>query len=138
MKLQKTPHTASFAVVHGQRKPLLNGTLPRVLNQNNEITDLLSAISDGASYRLTERATLDLHDLLQNNIFDCEADFSPEDEYNNEIVAEGFELDNFDSCGVTVRDIQDIMQDLDALATEPTAEELIAAYYRKRLFNPKR
>lgn len=138
MKLQKTPHTASFAVVHGQRKPLLNGTLPRVLNQNNEITDLLSAISDGASYRLTERATLDLHDLLQNNIFDCEADFTDEQDYNNELTDEGFELDNFDSCGVTVRTVQDIMTDMTDLAAEPSAEELIAAYYRKRLFNPKR
>lgn len=106
----------------------------RVPNQNTETTDLLAAMTAGADCVLTERATLDLEDLLQNNILDCEADFSQEDECNNEIVAEGFEPND---C-VTIRTVQDIMQDLDELAAEPTAEQLIAAYYSKRLFNPKK
>lgn len=133
MKLQKTPHTASFAVVHGQRRPLLNNTLHRVPNQNTNTTDLLAAIAAGNNFQLTERATLDLHDLLQNNIFDCEADFSQEDQYNSEEINEGFEPDD---C-VTIRTVQDILHDLDELAAEPSAEEMIAEYYRKRLFNPK-
>lgn len=138
--IMKPRHTASFTrftTVRGQRLPLINNTLHRVPNQNNDTTDLLAALAAGNSFQLTERATLDLQDLLQNNIFDCEADFSPEDEYNNEEMNEGFELDNFDSCGVTVRTITDILHDLDELAAEPTAEELIAAYYSKPLLRPK-
>lgn len=138
--IMKTRHTASFTrftTVRGQRLPLINNTLHRVLNQNTETTDLLAALAAGNSFQLTERATLDLQDLLQNNIFDCEADFSPEDEYNSEEMNEGFELDNFDSCGVTVRTVQDILHDLDELAAEPSAEELIAAYYSKPLLRPK-
>lgn len=126
----KTRHTASFTrftTVRGQRLPLINNTLHRVLNQNTEVTDLLAAMTAGNSFQLTERATLDLQDLLQNNIFDCEADFSPEDEYNTEEINEGFEPND---C-VTIRTVQDILHDLDELAAEPTAEELIAAYYSK-------
>ena len=124
----KTRHTASFTrftTVRGQRLPLVH--INKIPNQNTETTDLLAAMTAGNNFQLTERATLDLHDLLQNNIFDCEADFSPEDEYNNEIVAEGFEPND---C-VTIRTVQDILHDLDELAAEPTAEELIAAYYSK-------
>ena len=126
-----TRHTASFTLVRGQRLPLLH--IDKIPNQNNDTTDLLAALAAGNSFRLTERATLDLHDLLQNNIFDCEADFSPEDEYNTEEINEGFEPND---C-VTIRTVQDILQDLDALAAEPTAEELIAAYYSKPLMHPK-
>lgn len=132
----KTRHTASFTrftTVRGQRLPLINNTLHRVPNQNTEITDLLAALAAGNSFQLTERATLDLQDLLQNNIFDCEADFSPEDEYNTEEINEGFEPND---C-VTIRTVQDILHDLDELAAEPTAEELIAAYYSKPLLRPK-
>lgn len=132
MKLQKTPHTASFAVVHGQRRPLLH--INKIPNQNNEVTDLLAAIAAGNNFQLTERATLDLHDLLQNNIFDCEADFTDEQDYNNENIEVGFEPDE---CGASIRTLDDILHDMADLAAEPTAEELIAEYYRKRLFNPK-
>lgn len=137
----KTRHTASFTrftTVRGQRLPLINNTLHRVLNQNTETTDLLAAMTAGDSYRLTERATLDLHDLLQNNILDAFDDLdSEEQDTNSEKINEGFELDNFDSCGVTVRTVQDILHDLDELAAEPSAEELIAAYYSKPLLRPK-
>jgi hypothetical protein len=129
----KTRHTASFTTVRGQRLPLINNTLVRIPNQNNDVTDLLAAVAAGNNYCLTERATLDLHDLVQNNILDCEADFSPEQDTNNEEINEGFEPDDF----VTIRTVQDILQDIDALAAEPSAEELIAAYYSKPLFRAK-
>lgn len=122
----KPRHTASFTLVRGQRLPLINNTLHRVPNQNNDTTDLLAAIAAGNSFQLTERATLDLHDLLQNNIFDCESDLEEE---KTEIA--DFDVDSSDACGVTIRTITDIMQDLDELAAEPTAEQLIAAYYSK-------
>jgi hypothetical protein len=125
-----TRHTASFTTVRGQRLPLLH--IDKIPNQNNDTTDLLAALAAGNSFRLTERATLDLHDLLQNNIFDCESDLEEE---KTEIA--DFDVDSSDACGVTVRTITDILQDLDALAAEPTAEELIAAYYSKPLLHPK-
>lgn len=135
--IMKTRHTASFTrftTVRGQRLPLINNTLHRVLNQNTEVTDLLAAMTAGDSYRLTERATLDLHDLLQNNILDAFDDLdSEEQDTNTEEINEGFEPND---C-VTIRTVQDILHDLDELAAEPTAEELIAAYYSKPLLRPK-
>jgi hypothetical protein len=99
----------------------------KVPNQNNEVTDLLAALSEGADYRLTERATLDLHDLLQNNVDGFE------DVLEDQESEVGFELDEV--CG-SIRTIEDIMTDIAELASEPTAEELIADFYRTPKFHP--
>jgi hypothetical protein len=102
----------------------------KVPNQNNETTDLIAALSEGASYRLTERATLDLHDLLQNNVDGVEFD---EDVLEDQNIEVGFELDSV--CG-SIRTIEEIMTDLCELASEPSAEQLIADFYRTPKFNP--
>lgn len=119
MKTRKTPtaHTTQFL------RPV------RIPNQNNDTTDLLAALSEGASYRLTERATLDLHDLLQNNVDGI--DF--EDVLEEQESEVGFELDAV--CG-SIRTLDDILADIDELAAEPTAEELIADFYRTPKFHP--
>ena len=101
----------------------------KVPNQNNEVTDLLAALSEGADYRLTERATLDLHDLLQNNVDGI--DF--EDVLEDQNIEVGFELDSV--CG-SIRTIEEIMTDLCELASEPSAEQLIADFYRTPKFHP--
>lgn len=116
-KTHRSAHTAQFI------RPV------RIPNQNNEVTDLIAALSEGADYRLTERGAIDLEDLLQNNTFDC----IEEQDYTNEENEAGFELDSV--CG-SIRTIEDIMADIDALAAEPTAEELIADFYRTPKFNP--
>lgn len=102
----------------------------RIPNQNNDTTDLLAALAAGADYRLTERATLDLHDLLRNNVDGVEFD---EDVLEDQNIEAGFELDAV--CG-SIRTIEDIMTDLCELASEPSAEELIADFYRTPKFNP--
>ena len=102
----------------------------KVPNQNNETTDLIAALSEGASYRLTERATLDHHDLLQNNVDGVEFD---EDVLEDQNIEVGFELDSV--CG-SIRTIEEIMTDLCELASEPSAEQLIADFYRTPKFNP--
>ncbi len=99
----------------------------KVPNQNNEVTDLLAALAAGETFRLTERATLDLHDLLQNNVDGIE------DVLEGQNIEAGFELDAV--CG-SIRTIEDIMTDIAELASEPTAEELIADFYRTPKFNP--
>lgn len=115
---QRNAHTTQFL------RPV------RIPNQNNETTDLLAALAAGADYRLTERATLDLHDLLQNNVDGVEFDEDVLEEQNIDV---GFELDSV--CG-SIRTIEDIMTDIAELASEPSAEELIADFYRNPKFNP--
>lgn len=102
----------------------------KVPNQNQTTTDLIAALSEGESHRLTERATLDLHDLLQNNVDGVEFD---EDVLGDQNIDVGFELDSM--CG-SIRTIEDILADIDALASEPTAEQLIAEYYLTPRFTP--
>lgn len=108
-----------------------------IANQNND-TDLLAALAAGDEFRLTRHVARDTDDwsvLAENTVDPCDLAeaFDEAEEVGADMPSAGWPSGfPADPNAVSIRTIEDILSDIEALAAEPTAEELIADFYRNR------